>query len=187
MIYGIKGYIQEKEDGVMIIETAAGIVFKVHSLKADAESVLVGHEVKVECVPYFEQFDIYGFLHREDKHMFSLLTSISGIGPKNALKIMNGCARDILATYIAKEQSRELSLHAGISQKTASKIVLELKDKVVDMSGGNTQSTADVYEALHALGYSKKDIHQACQNIPESAISLEEQVRAALKFLSKRN
>jgi len=135
---------------------------------------------------------LFGFVTPEEREMFLLLISISGIGPKLALNILSSTSISTLRSAIASGDTKTLSLLRGIGKKTAERLVVELKDKVgadVTLVGkGATASVADqkltdAILALVSLGYKQMDAHKAVLASAEKlgpAANVEQLVRAAL-------
>lgn len=135
--------------------------------------------------------DLYGFLTRAELEFFELLITVSGIGPKTALGIMNVAPIETLLTGISAGDASYLTKVSGIGAKNAQKIVLELKDKIGNVEGiGATSAMKDeseVLEAIQALGYSLRDAREALKNAPGKAEGgVQEKIKEVLKILSKR-
>lgn len=134
--------------------------------------------------------DLYGFLEKESLEVFELLITISGIGPKSALGILNVATPSMLRQAVASGETSYLTRVSGIGKKNAEKIVLELKDKLkvseVDASTSSAQVMAegDALEALVSLGYSERDAREALKKVPKETAGASERVKAALKLLS---
>ena len=136
-----------------------------------------------------DQMKIFGFATPEERGMFRLLLSVSGIGPRLALTILSGSSVSSFAQAVEIEDIAFLSSVKGIGRKRAERIVLELKDAVTGLAairpaeGTAPDITADAVGALTSLGYSRKQadeaVHAALGRLPEDA-GLEEVVRAAL-------
>jgi len=138
---------------------------------------------------------LYGFATTEEKLAFEKLISISGIGPTLAQKILSGIDAPDLADAIARGDARKLSTIPGVGKKTAERICLELRDKLVLPSVETarplvTRSTVDddVQSALVNLGYRPKDaegaIDAARRDVGGEA-ELSALLRAALRQLTK--
>jgi holliday junction DNA helicase RuvA len=113
---------------------------------------------------------LYGFVTAEEREMFLLLISISGVGPKLAVNILSSTAISALRNAIASGDTKTLSTLRGIGKKTAERLVVELKDKVGGAAAFQTKSRAatpeeqkltDAVLALISLGYKQVDAHQA--------------------------
>jgi Holliday junction DNA helicase RuvA len=133
--------------------------------------------------------DLYGFLTRAELEFFELLITVSGIGPKTALGIMEIAPADTLRKAISSGDSSYLTNVSGIGKKNAHKIILELQEKL----GGNggvqednlLKEDVETLEALEALGYSTKQARETLKLVNESGnvVSAQEKIKAALKIL----
>jgi len=129
---------------------------------------------------------LFGFATGDEREMFLLLISISGIGPKLACNILSSASITGLRNAIAAGDTKTLSSLRGIGKKTADRLVVELKDKV---SGGAKQTPtdprlADAVLALISLGYKQVDAHKAVVAVAGklgAKAPVEEIVRAALR------
>ena len=114
---------------------------------------------------------LYGFATSEEKFAFEKLISISGIGPTLAQKILSGIEPHDLADAIAHNDTRKLSSIPGVGKKTADRICLELRDKLVMPEGARAETAAptrlsvddDVHSALINLGYRPRDAEGAIE------------------------
>ena len=132
--------------------------------------------------------DLYGFIHKEELAFFELLITVSGIGPKTALNILNVAPVDVLRQAVFTENTAHLIKVSGIGKKNAEKIVLELRGKLHPEEGEDqTQSTddSDALEALTSLGYSQKQARDALRQVPADISGAGERVKQALKLLSQ--
>ena len=134
---------------------------------------------------------LFGFATPEEREMFLLLISISGIGPKLACNILSSASITGLRNAIATGDTKTLSALRGIGKKTAERLVVELKDKVGEAAGGagvapvtRDPRQADAVAALVSLGYKPADAQRAVATASESVsreVTVEELVRAALR------
>lgn len=127
--------------------------------------------------------DLYGFETKEELSWFELLLTVSGIGPRSALAIMNAVDVKTLERAIAAGDASTLDRAFGIGKKTAEKIVLELKEKVgvpgdLERVSG---SDVDVVEALVGLGYSAREAREAVRSLPKDISGTEARLREALR------
>jgi len=132
--------------------------------------------------------DLYGFIIREELEFFELLISISGIGPKTALGILNVANIETLKQAVRSGNSAHLTKISGIGKKNAEKIVLELSGKLgLGLDGAlNISDEGDAIEALASLGYSQKEARDALREIPNDVVGTSERVKKALKHLGKQ-
>jgi Holliday junction DNA helicase RuvA len=158
----------------------------------------VGEEVKLFTYQVVREDDIslYGFLSKEERSLFSLLLSVSGIGPKASLSILSGFPIGKLVTAITQGDVDLISTVPGIGKKTAQKLVIELKEKVAKAYAikpsemaigikGDAPVVSDAISALIALGYSPKEARNTIlqSGIDLSSSSVEEVIKQALKNL----
>ncbi len=187
MIYSIHGIVSLKNDQWLVIE-AGGIGFKIFTSNESLKVIKTGQSTKVFCYFHSDNFELYGFLKKNELDFFDVLKSVSGIGPKMALKLMNAADITGLKSAIVLEDLKYLK-EVGIGPKTASKIIFELKDKIAredidpHLSKGGRD---DVIDALRALGYSRRDSIEVTKEIPKDLKTPQERIKAALKFLAKR-
>jgi len=141
---------------------------------------------------------LYGFLTPEEKQFFQLLTTVSGVGPKLAKDILSNIQPDQLAAALCRSDIVRLSAIPGIGKKTAERLILELKDKVVKLGlAGESGSSAarsteenavrdDVASALINLGYKEAVVIKTLAEIEtDSAAPMETVLKLALKRLMK--
>ncbi len=144
---------------------------------------------------------LFGFLHQDSLSMFKLLITVSGIGPKGAQAILSGMSADALRFAILAEDVNTISKAPGIGKKTASKLVLELKDKIsledtiqrrldageatADEAYGTMSSAKEeAILALVALGYSKTEATKAVSQVPgEDSLTVDEILGQSLRFM----
>ena len=152
----------------------------------------VGAEVKLLTYHHVNGQDgtqqLFGFATPEEREMFLLLISISGIGPKLGCNILSSTSIAGLRNAIAAGDTKTLSALRGIGKKTAERLVVELKDKVGEATGdaGSAPVTrdpkqADAVAALVSLGYKQADAQKAIAAVAGAEATVEELVRAALR------
>lgn len=157
----------------------------------------IGREIKLytyTCVRE-DAFLLYGFLTQDDLEIFRKCITVSGIGPKGAMSILSIMDADSLRMAILSGDAKSISKAPGIGNKTAERLILELKDKIsVEEVLGNTGGTREsapvmenevakeATEALIALGYTAKDAMKAVHQVMNDEITDVEQVlKLALK------
>ena len=134
-----------------------------------------------------DALDLYGFNSLAELEMFELLLSISGVGPKSALNALTVASVDELQESIGRGDSSLLVKVSGIGKKTAERIVLELKDKVIKLDNsyiGNKKfvdSASDEIDALMALGYSLQQARESLGQVDPKIKDSGERIRAALQ------
>ncbi len=146
-----------------------------------------------------DAIQLWGFLTFEEKEMFQLLISVSGIGPKVARNILSGIGYAELTGAIASADKARLSTIPGIGGKSAERLILELRDKVKRLvreepvtnipGGAGDALESDVLSALDNLGYKSaltgEAVKKASKGLPEGC-GFEELFKEALKHLSKK-
>ncbi len=188
MIYCLEGEILKKTDGFIVLKSG-GIGYKVfvpnllwEEISEGDKSFLWTHHAVRE-----NSQDLYGFSSFENLEFFELLITVSGIGPKTALNILNIVSVETLRQAVRTENVAHLVKVSGIGRKTAEKIMLELKDKLgkEEAGEGSLRDESDAIEALTSLGYSQREAREALKNISKDIEGTSEKVKHALKFLSK--
>ena len=121
----------------------------------------LGEKVKLYTIQVVREDDVslYGFLNKEERALFSLFLSVSGVGPKTAMAIVSGFPIDRLVGAVAQGDTAVLSSISGVGKKTAERIVLELKDKIAkayalkpsEMTAGLKGNQTTVTDAISAL------------------------------------
>jgi len=144
-----------------------------------------------------DAIQLFGFLTIPEKEAFVMLTSISGVGGKLALSVLSTLSVPDLITAIQTDDGEKLSSVPGIGKKSASRIALELKDKVARLNPGSDLLTQpalpdqiqdDAASALVNLGYRPRDVKDAISKISRdhaSPFPLDDLIREVLKLLSK--
>ena len=128
--------------------------------------------------------ELYGFASITELNFFRQLLSVSGVGPKMAMNILSVADLEDLRAAVNSGDLTLLTSGSGVGTKTAQKIILELKGKLVDASGASASD--EVAGALVNLGYSKEQAALAVKNISKDLTKTEDRLRAALKSLGKK-
>ena len=171
MIGSLRGVLQERlEDGQVLVEVA-GVGYRVTVTPTTSVSVgEVGQEIFLHIHHHFRESDqtLFGFLSRQERRCFETLLSAHGVGPSLALAVLGVHGPNELVRLIAEEDVSSLCLVPGIGKKTASRLLIELKDSLdisAELDEVNTGTGADrrsamveVQEALGGLGYSLEEI-----------------------------
>lgn len=181
MIAFIKGELAEINDNYIVIETG-NIGYEIF-LPTSSILELPQRKSIIKIYTYLhvreDIFCLYGFLTKDDLAIFKQLITVNGIGPKGALGILSGLTADELRFAILAEDSKAISKAPGIGPKTASKIILELKDKIKldeafeqKLENQSAKTKDNIYgrreeaiEALSSLGYSTSDAFKIVNQI----------------------
>lgn len=192
MISRLNGEIVHIEQKYIILDVQ-GVGYKIFTT-IDIISKLSKEKEKVTLWTYLavreNALDLYGFSSIYELNFFELLITISGIGPKTALGILNMAPVHTLESAIQTGDTSHLVKVSGIGKKVAEKIVMELKDKVEKIEHTPESKTAmrndsDALEALKSLGYSQNEAREALKELPKEITRTNEKIKNALKLLGK--
>jgi Holliday junction DNA helicase RuvA len=196
MLYSLSGKLTAKKSDSAVIE-ANGVGFKILiSPKTFRQLPKVGQKAKlfVHLHVYQNEIALYGFADEEEKEVFGLLTSVDGIGPRAAHRLISSTKIKALLAAITEGRVDLLIRAAGIGSKKANRIILELKDKLKKIKLGKTadeisqlESGLAAAEVLQALGYKSKEIYEVIKNIPKKTKKIEDQIRFALRLLGNKS
>lgn len=188
MIGSLRGTVIGTIRADLLVEVG-GVGYRVSVTADTLTAVIEGQEVLLYTHEAVRETadDLYGFLEKGDLQWFELLLSVSGIGPKSALAILNAVDRRTLEQAITRNDAKGLSGAFGIGKKTAEKLVLELREKVgaVESTDSDVGSDGDVVDALVGLGYSVKEAREAVRSLPRTLSTTEERIREAIKIASR--
>jgi len=192
MIAYLCGQIINKTSNYVIVEVA-GVGYQVfvgenflNELKNGTEIELYTHHQVSE-----QASDLYGFKTLSDLELFELLLSVSGVGPKSSLGILSLASANDIKEAIIRGDADLLTKVAGIGKKTAERLVLELKSKVMRISSGAALEalglgSSDEINALMSLGYSLGEARTALNSVASEVLDSGERVKAALKKMAKK-
>lgn len=192
MIAYLRGKVIAKPNNYFILETG-GVGYQVFAGENLLTEVKIGgeQEVYIHHRVREEASDLYGFKNLEDLSLFELLLSVSGVGPKSALAVLSLASSDDIKEAIVRGDASLLTKVSGIGKKTAERLVLELKNKVMRVStgatlvGGTSNSLGDELDALMSLGYAMNEAREALNLVEASITSTSGRVKAALKHLAR--
>ncbi|MFQ3550238.1 MAG: Holliday junction branch migration protein RuvA [Armatimonadota bacterium] len=144
-----------------------------------------------------DSISLYGFIDEDQKTLFNLLTNVNGVGPRVAMNILSVLPVEKIINAISNDSYIELNQVPGVGVKTAQKIVIELKDKIVNLKWSKTLEKLhnneslilnDVVSGLIALGYNSKDAKKAAEQAADKCVDRTdtgEILKQALQLLSK--
>jgi Holliday junction DNA helicase RuvA len=137
---------------------------------------------------------LFGFQTEAERQAFRQLVKVSGIGARTALAVLSGLSVSDLRQAVAAQDSGRLVKVPGIGKKTAERLLLELRDKLGQVSSGITSADptaarpstiqSDILNALLALGYNDREANWAVKQLPADA-GVSDGIRQALRLLSK--
>ena len=198
MLYRLRGSLIHTEPSFAVIE-CAGVGYKCYttmntqrSLPAiGKEAVLYTHmNVREDAV------DLFGFSSLAELNCFKLLTSVSGVGPKVGLAILSVLSPEQVAVAVAAGDFKTLTMAQGVGNKLAQRVILELKDKLKALGGGEevtaaagvvnaAGNAAEAMNALTVLGYTPSDVAPVVAKF-DSSLPVEELIRLTLKAMAGR-
>jgi holliday junction DNA helicase RuvA len=178
MIARLRGRISGRSGSGLIVDVN-GVGYLVNATPSvhrlgDGEVTIEIHTVVRE-----DALQLYGFATADERELFELLLSVSGVGPKVALAILSGSTPAELRRAIARDDVKRFQAIPGIGLKTAQRVVLELKAAVADAAAASEDLAAR--DALVELGWSLLDADRVLSDVDPS-LPIEEQVRAALRM-----
>lgn len=195
MISYIKGDVKAINEEGFIIETN-NIGYYINSTLTSLSNIQINNEYKIYTSMQVREDDIslYGFYSKDELEMFLLLISVSSIGPRIAIGMLSSISADEIKLAIVNNDIDKLTDAKGIGKKTASRIILELVDKVKKMAipdldkveKENPVKNNDLEvarEALKNLGYMENDIARVLNELKDTDLSLEGLIKESLKRL----
>lgn len=198
----IKGVFESVRGDNIIVENN-GIGYKIYMpLLLQGRIGHIGDTVCVYTYHYVREdaIALYGFPEPEDQDMFELLLTVSGIGPKIAISVVETLRPSELALAVISGDVKKLCSVKGLGKKSAERIVLELKDKLKNFDVEDVASSADAASfpssmgqsevedctsALVVLGYPASDASRAARKVYEDGKNVEQMIREALRLLAK--
>lgn len=140
-----------------------------------------------------DSIDLYGFFDDKELEFFELLISVTSIGPKNALSILSSLEVDQIQKAINTNDINLLTQAKGVGKKTASRIILELSDKVSKLDdldlGQPVSFTADLeasIDALTNLGYPRNEVIKAMNKVETDQRDIEDIIKDCIIVLSSK-
>jgi Holliday junction DNA helicase RuvA len=194
MIEYIKGDIVELSPARMVLECNA-IGYEIHislttfdAFRNQPHGIIYIHEIIRE-----DAHLLYGFATKEEREMFLMLTSVSGVGPNTARTVLSSAFPAELTQIIASGDEKSLVMIKGIGSKTAQRIIVDLKNKVKPIEGKTTQATSscrpevaeEAVAALVMLGFQKAASQKVVDTILKKTTEtkVEQVIKMALKML----
>lgn len=198
MIYSVRGILIYAEPTFAVVE-CGGVGFKCFISNSTLAS-LPSSGKEVNLLTYMsireDAMDLYGFSTPNELDAFKLLISISGVGPKAAISILSALTPDKLAIAVSSGDVKSIQQAQGIGKKTAERIVLELKDKMVGVASGSASvvvegiknvstnnNSQEAVEVLVSLGYNQSDAAAVIGGLDPS-MSVDDMIRKGLKALA---
>tara|TARA_R110002073_G_scaffold40547_5_gene115251 strand:+ start:405425 stop:406006 length:582 start_codon:yes stop_codon:yes gene_type:complete len=193
MITHIRGKLTEKNPTYAIVE-CNGVGYFLHislntySKIPDSEAVMLYTHLSIRE----DAHTLFGFADKTEREIFKLLISVSGVGPSIARTMLSSMTTDQIQQAIASEDVATIQSVKGIGAKTAQRVIVDLKDKILktyelteDSVNSNNTIKEEALSALEVLGFSRKQVDKMVRNIIQESpsISLENIIKQALKNL----
>ena len=204
MFYYIKGKLVLNEDSRAVIDVG-GVAYAMTvspNTQSAISSKTFNGETDITLYTHLsvreDGIELFGFKDTDELNMFKLLITVSGIGPKAAMSLLSFLTPDGIATSIYNDDKKSISKAPGIGPKTAARIILELKDKLVAKPTASTNTVPDIFvnntdsgkyneaiDALIVLGFNRSAATEALKTVDTASLELEDIIREALKKLMK--
>ena len=196
----IKGSLEMKSRGYIVIDIN-GLGYKVFMSQNNIDTIGELHDI-IKVFTYVkvreDDISIFGFKTQEELKMFELLISVSGVGAKSALVMLSCIEPSDFAIAVISNDVKVLTKVPGIGNKSAQRIILELKDKLKEEQleeklkdsskklKDNSENINEAISGLMVLGYSKKDIEKAFEHLDIDNFSIEDLIKKGLILLSQK-
>ncbi len=207
MFYYISGKLAYATPTTAVID-AGGVGYKLTISENTYNSLPPRHTVDAPVARLFtymavreDGIELFGFASETELSSFKMLLSVSGVGPKAAISILSLLTPEKFALAVCTEDRKTISKANGIGPKTAARIILELKDKLLkgtdlnEVANSSIESVspikinsgklAEAQDALLVLGYSRSEALNVLKSIDTQTLELEEIIKKALKLLMK--
>jgi Holliday junction DNA helicase RuvA len=194
VIAHVEGTVVEKREGAVVLDVN-GVGYLLHVSATCLAALPPGERVRLRTYMHVREdaLDLFGFATEAEEEVFRALIGVKGVGPRAAQNILSGIEPRDLAAAVATGDVARLTKVPGIGKKTAERLVLELKDKLLALAraasprkGGPRGGVSEQLEqALLGLGYKPQQAAQAVESLAGSTEgrTLEELLRDALKRL----
>ena len=199
MFYHIEGKVTELEPGLAVVD-CGGVGFAINVTLNTMSGIHTGEKAKLYISEAIgdNNFDLYGFLTKNERRCFEMLISVSGVGAKAAMSILSHTTPEGLALSIMTGDEKTLTAAPGIGKKIAQRVILELKDKISKDMGGSTSISApvsvpaggsdalnDAAAGLAVLGYSSAEIAPVINKLDTASMTAEQIIKTVLKQMVK--
>jgi holliday junction DNA helicase RuvA len=191
MIGSLNGRLIEKNPTELLIE-CSGVGYEVkislntYTQLSDSEQI----KLHTKLIVREDAQILYGFFTKEEREMFNYLISVSGIGPNTAMIMLSSLVPEEIAHAIQTDDVITIQGIKGIGAKTAQRVIIDLKGKVIKFSSGSetfvlkgNKTRFDALNALVSLGFDKKSTEKVLDNIDSGEQTVEQLIKEALRLL----
>jgi Holliday junction DNA helicase RuvA len=191
MIGSLNGRLIEKYPTELLIE-CSGVGYEVKISLFTFSQLSENESIKIytKLIVREDAHLLYGFYTKDEREMFNFLISVSGIGPNTALIMLSSLSPEEIANAIQTEDVTTIQKVKGIGAKTAQRVIIDLKGKVLKFSGDteinnskNNTNRFDALTALVSLGFDKKSAEKVLDRIDSGSETVEQLIKGALKLL----
>lgn len=187
MIWGLRGVLHSKTENSVILEIN-GVFFEILICAKHSAIFHIGEEVFLyirETVRENAPLELIGFVNEDERALYDALIKINGIGPRNALKILDVTDLNTFVNAVDSKDTLFLRSLPGVGIKTAERIILELSGKLHSL-GNTSDHIGEAVETMMALGFSRDEAFEAIKHATEKgAEGLEEIIKSALSSIKK--
>lgn len=199
MIYSLHGILTETAPNLAVIE-CGGVGYACRTTNSTLSALgEIGNEVRVYTHMNVREdaVELFGFIDKNELNCFQMLITVSGVGPKAALSILSDLTPNKFALLVASGDSTALTKVKGIGKKSAERIILDLKDKLlksnpilqeapVSAVSAGTDSFSEALAALAVLGYRQEEVMPVLAGL-DDALTAEELIRLTLREMGRKS
>lgn len=198
MIGWLQGIIVDRHQPGKLVMNVSGVGYDVETslatfFKLETEDNTVG--LHIHTVVREDAILLYGFIDKQERSLFRALIKVNGVGPKMAVAILSSISPDEFIQCIHQQDTHLLTKLPGIGKKTAERLVVEMKDSILQLPTTNKlheknssipNQQEEAISALEALGYKRHDATKVINKIDDNEKSCEQLIRQALQLLAHR-
>jgi Holliday junction DNA helicase RuvA len=184
VVAGGSDWLEIRPEGIGLVLRASVVESTAGSYAAGGDSVTLHTHLHASD----DGPGLFGFESAHELEVFQALIRVSGIGPRLGIRVLSALSPDRLIAAINNESVKILQSVSGVGARTAGRLVLELKGKLVESGVASSQpaGSEEALEALLALGYSRAEALEGISRAVEPDMSVENQISAALRALAGR-
>ena len=193
MISYLHGKIISRDKDTITLLTSGGVGYDIRLTLTHVMKYSLEQEVSIFTYLKVSDSDLqlYGFASVDERAFFTLLLTVSGVGPKTAMNILGLGSMDKIQSAIARGDVKYLTSVSGLGKKTAERLVVELKNKIGNQEsrimhqGGVSDALTEVVEALVGMGYGREEARQAAEAVYDTTATTGVLLKLALQMLSR--
>jgi holliday junction DNA helicase RuvA len=185
MLASLQGQVTAHDERSLTLDVH-GIGFRVFVLPRAIEQFPIGSTASITTHLHVREdaVELYGFSNQEEQRLFEKLISVSGVGPRLALGVLSAASVADLENAIDRGQAGLLTKVSGVGTKTAERIIVDLKGKLMREESAGDGSMSTVIDALANLGYTAREAREAAA-ATSSDLPVEQRVKQALRRIGR--